>query len=1142
MSLEIITNFKDSNGSDLGTKLVTKDYLISVYPSISQQIGLTPELWVWGNNNSGQLGTNDNVRKSTPVTSSAGGSNWKQVAGGGGHTAAIKTDGTLWIWGNGNFLGSNNLGMIISTPITTFAGGTNWKQVACGQYHTAAIKTDGTLWTWGNGVDGKLGTEEYFFLNALTPVTTFSGGTNWADTATGVAEELYTISAGYRLNSAIKTDGTLWTWGSTGETPVTTFSGGTTWKQTSCGRSFFGAVKTDGTLWMWGNNTEGQLGINDTTTRGTPVTTFTGGTDWKQVSAGYLQTAAVKTDGTLWTWGNNINGQLGRIFGTTIQVPVIISKNWADTATGVAEELYTFAGGKTHSAGIKTDGTLWTWGNNAYGLTRSGQLGIGESTVERSTPVTTFAGGSTWKQVSVGYYHSAAVKTDGTLWTWGNGGSGRLGNNLTTIRSTPVTTFAGGTTWKQVACGSNHTAAIKTDGTLWTWGSGLNARLGANNTNNSNTPITTFAGGTTWKHVSAGDTHTAAIKTDGTLWIWGSNLNVQLGINQSSSITRSTPVTTFAGGTTWSQVSCGVLHTAAVKTDGTLWTWGYTGGGRLGNTIATGSRSTPVTTFSGGTNWKQVSCGVLHTAAVKTDGTLWTWGFGTSGQLGNAQITNKSTPVTTFAGGTTWKQVAAGDTHTIALRDDGTTKELFSFGNNVRGQLGSSVANNVPGQVFSYTNNWKQVASGGRYMAAVKTDATLWVWGRNNLAQLGTNNTTDTSIPVTTFAGGTNWKQVSCSSDHTAAVKTDGTLWTWGNGGSGRLGNAATTNRSTPVTTFAGGTTWSEVSCGLALLNSHTTAVKTDGTLWTWGFNGNGQLGTNDTTTRSTPVTTFTGGTNWKQVSAGGDHTIALTDDTVNKRLFVFGNNAYGQLGLRVHVVNPVTTFAGGTNWKQVACGDFQTAAVKTDGTLWTWGNGGSGRLGTNDTTNRLTPVTTFAGGTNWKQVDSGFYHTAAIKTDGTLWTWGYNGYTQLGINNISNRLTPVTTFAGGTNWKQLSCGPQYTAAVKTDGTLWVWGNNTTCQLGTNDSLIKSTPVTTFAGGTNWKQVSSGGFLLIASVAAIKTDGTLWTWGSNFDSQLGINQSTNRSTPVTTFAGGTNWKQVSAGNGSMISIKSTDII
>ena len=190
MSLEVTTNFRDSNGVDLGTKLVTKDYLISVYPSISQQIGLTPELWVWGNNNSGQLGTNDNVRKSTPVTSSAGGSNWKQVAGGGGHTAAIKTDGTLWIWGNGNFLGSNNLGMIISTPITTFAGGTNWKQVACGQYHTAAIKTDGTLWTWGNGVDGKLGTEEYFFLNALTPVTTFSGGTNWADTATGVAEEL----------------------------------------------------------------------------------------------------------------------------------------------------------------------------------------------------------------------------------------------------------------------------------------------------------------------------------------------------------------------------------------------------------------------------------------------------------------------------------------------------------------------------------------------------------------------------------------------------------------------------------------------------------------------------------------------------------------------------------------------------------------------------------------------------------------------------------------------------------------------------------------------------------------------------------------------------------------------------------------
>ena len=1157
MSLEVTTNFKDSNGVDLGTKLVTKDYLISVYSSIAQQIGLTPELWTWGNRSNGRLGDTTFIfNTSTPVTTSVGSSTWKQVSSGELHTAAIKTDGTLWTWGYGTSgqLGNNDTSNR-STPVTTFAGGTNWKQVSAGREHCAAIKTDGTLWTWGDGVSGRLGVLETFLTQSLTPITTFSGGTNWSDTATGVAEELYTISAGDRMSSAIKTDGTLWTWGngyygrlgnnissSRFDTPITTFAGGTTWKQVSTGNNHCAAIKTDGTLWTWGNGSSGQLGDNTTTNKSTPVTTFTGGTNWKQVSSGVNYCAAIKTDGTLWTWGSSpsiTTNILARIFGTTILFPVLISSTWADTATGVAEELYTFAGGRFHSAGIKTDGTLWTWGNNAYGLTASGQLGIGDSTTNRSTPVTTFAGGTTRKQVSCGYYHSAAIKTDGTLWTWGNGSNGRLGNNATTNKSTPVTTFAGGTTWKQVSAGTLHTAAIKTDGTLWTWGTGNNGQLGNKDIISIQTPVTTFAGGTTWKQVAAGESHTAAIKTDGTLWTWGTATSRQLG-NGSISGTRSTPVTTFAGGTNWNQVSCGALHTAAIKTDGTLWTWGTVTSGQLGNGATLTACSTPVTTFAGGTTWKQVSAGSAHCAAIKTDGTLWTWGAGTNGRLGNNTTTNKSTPVTTFAGGTTWKQAAAADSHTIALRDDGTTKELFSFGNNVRGQLGSSVATNVPGQAFSYTNNWKQVSSGSAHCAAIKTDGTLWTWGYGSNGRLGNIIITGTiSTPVTTFAGGTNWKQVSAGGYHTAAIKTDGTLWTWGASNNGRLGNATAgyDSISTPVTTFAGGTTWKQVSSGV----NYCAAIKTDGTLWTWGYGNNGRLGNNTTTNTSTPVTTFAGGTTWKQVAAYS-HTIALSDDTINKRLFVFGYNLNGRLGIRLSILNPVTTFAGGTNWKQVSSGRFHCAAIKTDGTLWTWGNGYMGRLGNNDSTIKSTPVTTFAGGTNWKQVSAGSAHCAAIKTDGTLWTWGYGNNGRLGDSSsgFTNKPTPVTTFAGGTNWKQVGAGYRHCAAIKTDGTLWTWGYGNLGQLGNATAGYGniSTPVTTFAGGTNWKQVSTGGY----HCAAIKTDGTLWTWGNGSSGQLGNNDTSNISTPVTTFAGGTNWKQVSSGNAHCAAIKSTDII
>jgi alpha-tubulin suppressor-like RCC1 family protein len=355
------------------------------------------------------------------------------------------------------------------------------------------------------------------------------------------------------------------------------------------------------------------------------------------------------------------------------------------------------------------------------------------------------------------------------LWTWGAGGSGRLGNAVTTGSiSTPVTTFAGGSSWKQVSCGDFDTAAIKTDGTLWSWGYGSSGRLGNATIINTSTPVTTFAGGSSWKQVSAGNNTMTAIKTDGTLWTWGYGANGRLG-NAVTTGSISTPVTTFAGGTNWKQVSSGGAHTAAIKTDGTLWTWGYGGSGQLGIN-ATTQRNTPVTTFAGGTNWKQVSAGNAHTAAIKTDGTLWTWGLGSSGRLGNATIINTSTPVTTFAGGSSWKQVASGNAHT----------------------------------------------------AAIKTDGTLWTWGFGGSGRLGNAVTTNVSTPVTTFAGGTNWKQVSSGGSHTAAIKTDGTLWTWGAGFNGQLGNNAATNVSTPVTTFAGGTNWKQVSSG----GSHTAAVQ----------------------------------------------------------------------------------------------------------------------------------------------------------------------------------------------------------------------------------------------------------------------------------------------------------------------------
>jgi alpha-tubulin suppressor-like RCC1 family protein len=363
---------------------------------------------------------------------------------------------------------------------------------------------------------------------------------------------------------------------------------------------------------------------------------------------------------------------------------------------------------------------------------------------------------------------------------------------------------------------------------------------------------------------------------------------------------------------------------------------------------------------------------------------------------------------------------------------------------------------------------------------------TLWSWGDNTSGQLGVNNTTTRSTPVTTLLGGTNWKSIACGNQYTVALKTDGTLWSWGDNTSGQLGVNNTTTRSTPVTTLLGGTNWKSIACG----TNHIVAIKTDGTLWSWGDNTSGQLGVNNTTTRSTPVTTLLGGTNWKSIACGNFHTVALKTDGT---LWSWGDNSDGQLGVNDKTLNiqrstPVTTLLGGTNWKSIACGNSNILSLKTDGTLWAWGGNANGQLGNGNTTDILTPSTTLLGGTNWKSITGGQSHTIALKTDGTLWAWGGNISGQLGVNDNTQRNTPVTTLLGGTNWKSIDSGNIYTVALKTDGTLWSWGRNNFGQLGVNNNTDRSTPVTTLLGGNNWKSISGRGSLVAALTAGQSVD------------------------------------------------------
>jgi rubredoxin len=359
--------------------------------------------------------------------------------------------------------------------------------------------------------------------------------------------------------------------------------------------------------------------------------------------------------------------------------------------------------------------------------------------------------------------------------------------------------------------------------------------------------------------------------SEGGLWIWGDGAGGILG-NNTRNVGQSSPVQTISGGTNWKQVSTdrsgSVPVAAGIKSDGTLWLWGCGTAGRLGVNISSASRSSPVQTVSGGTNWKQVAVSQFHTAAIKTDGTLWLWGCGTGGGLGTNSIVDQSSPVQTISAGTNWKQVSLGS-HIAAIKTDGT---LWLWGCNNCGQLGNNavIDSSSPVQTVSGGTNWKEIAAHNQVTASIKTDGSLWVWGWENGGSLGTNTPSRAvSSPVQTAAGGNNWKQVSITTNAGGAIKTDGTLWLWGQS---QFDGNTVLGVSSPIQQWSGGTNWKKVSVSGADLM----AIKTDGTLWTV----KGDLaGDNTITSRSSPVQTVSGGTNWKDVCKGSNQVIAIRED-----------------------------------------------------------------------------------------------------------------------------------------------------------------------------------------------------------------------------------------------------------------------
>jgi alpha-tubulin suppressor-like RCC1 family protein len=343
--------------------------------------------------------------------------------------------------------------------------------------------------------------------------------------------------------------------------------------------------------------------------------------------------------------------------------------------------------GGAHSCGIRTNGRLYCWGSD-----QDGQLGDGGAHTDRPSPTEVAGGATNWASVSAGGHNTCARKTNGRLFCWGSDESGELGDGgANTERQIPTEVAGGATNWASVTVANSFACALKTNGRLFCWGSDVYGQLGDGGANTLRSVPTQVAGGATnWAAVSADGNHTCARKTNRRLYCWGDDEFGALG-NGGANTNRSVPTQVTGGATDWAAFSAGHFHTCARKTNGRLYCWGYDLSGQLGDGGANTNRPIPTQVAGGATDWAAVTAGLTHTCARKTNGRLYCWGGDSFGQLGDGGTnTGRPTPTEVAGGATDWAGVSAGDGHTCARK---TSRLLYCWGADFVGQLGNGPPN-----------------------------------------------------------------------------------------------------------------------------------------------------------------------------------------------------------------------------------------------------------------------------------------------------------------------------------------------------------------------------------------------------------------------------------------------------------------
>ena len=739
-------------------------------------------LWAAGNNSTGQLGDGTTTSHYVPEMIVPG--NVTAIAAGDGHSLFLKADGTLWGMGANGLgqLGDGGMGNRWSPEIIA----SNVTAIAAERYSSRFIKTDGSLWAMG-----------FLPVDSLqypqtTPIEVASNN-------------VAAMAVGYNHTLILKRDGSLWVtgWNNDGQ-----FGDGTQYGSTSVPElvvsndvtaiaagdfhSLF--LKSDGSLWAMGYNANGQLGDGSLQLTNRPEQIVSNGVT--AIAAGHNHSLFLKSDGSLWGMGLNASGELGLgFFSASQNIPTLIIYSNTTATTG----------GNNFTLFLKSDGTLWGMGDNTYG-----ELGIGSVTtnspngLDGPVPVAVNTppplGIGTWSNQPVVLYSAAASQSPSLLmttdlvaglWTPCTGGTTFTGFQITNY--TPsifyrivATAIASST---RMAAGVGHTLFLKSDGSLWGTGRNLEGQLGDGTFNSPDIPEEVIPGNVT--SVAAGDYHSLYLKADGSVWAMGYDLYGQLGDGGTTpeqhpeEIISNNVITIAAGGN----------HSLFIKSDGSLWGVGRNLEGQLGDGTY---NNAPLPEEIVSNNVVAVAAGGYHTVFLKSDGSLWTMGLNQYGALGDGTGATANHPEEIVSNSVI--AIAAGYYQSFFLKSDGT---LWGMGRNWEGELGDGTYNQsvlAPEQIMP--GNVAQVIAGGYHTLVIKGDGSLWATGFNGNGQLGTGNQNNlnvfTEIVPNNVIGGAG------GNSHSLFLKSDGTASAMGWNNYGQLGIGNTTDTSTPTPVMTG--------------------------------------------------------------------------------------------------------------------------------------------------------------------------------------------------------------------------------------------------------------------------------------------------------------------------------------------------